>query len=238
MLSFVKLSDRSTILKSCYCSVTQHVRLFVTAAHQASLSFYHLPELAQTHVHWVGDATQPSHPLLSPSPPAFNLSHHQGLFQWVSSFHQVTKIFVSASVSVLPMNIQDYFLCDWLVWSPCSARDSQESSPTHSSKASVLLQPAFFVFFSFLLTSLSITDSRFIYLTETDSNSFLLRTEWYSVVYMYHIFFIHSSFDGHLGCFHVQPTVNSAAMNIGVCVSFGNPLQYSCLENSMDRGAL
>ena len=53
---------------------------------------YQLLELAQTHVHWVGDAVQPSHPLLSPSPPAFNLSQHQGLFQWVSSSHQVAKV--------------------------------------------------------------------------------------------------------------------------------------------------
>ena len=49
-------------------------------------------ELAQTHVHWVGDAIQPYHPLSSPSPPAFSLSQHQGLFQWVSSSHQVTKV--------------------------------------------------------------------------------------------------------------------------------------------------
>ena len=46
-----------------------------------------LPEFTQTHVHWVGDAMQPSHPLSSPSPPAFNLSQHQGLFQWISSSH-------------------------------------------------------------------------------------------------------------------------------------------------------
>ena len=51
-----------------------------------------LPGLAWTHVHWVGDAIQPSHPLFSPSPPAFNLSQHQGLFQWVSSSHQVAKV--------------------------------------------------------------------------------------------------------------------------------------------------
>ena len=50
-----------------------------------------LPELAQTHVHQVGDAIQPSHPLLSPSPPAFYITKHQGLFQWVSSSHQVAK---------------------------------------------------------------------------------------------------------------------------------------------------
>ena len=51
-----------------------------------------LPELAQTHVHWVGDVIKPSHPLSSPSPPGFNLSQHQGLFQWVSSSHQVDKV--------------------------------------------------------------------------------------------------------------------------------------------------
>ena len=53
---------------------------------------HQLLELTQTHVHQVGDATQPSHPLSSPSPPAFNLSQHQGLFQRVSSSHQVAKI--------------------------------------------------------------------------------------------------------------------------------------------------
>ena len=53
---------------------------------------YQLPELAQTHVHRVGDAIQPSHPLSSPSPSAFNLSQHQGLFQWVSYSHQVAKV--------------------------------------------------------------------------------------------------------------------------------------------------
>ena len=51
-----------------------------------------LLELTQTHVHWVGDATQPSHPLSSPAPPTFNLSQHQGLFQWVSSSYQVAKV--------------------------------------------------------------------------------------------------------------------------------------------------
>ena len=51
-----------------------------------------LLEFAQTHVHWVSDAIQPSHPLLPSSPPALNLSQHQGLFQWVSSLHQIAKI--------------------------------------------------------------------------------------------------------------------------------------------------
>ena len=54
---------------------------------------HQLPESTQTHVHEVGDAIQPSHPLSSPSPPALNLSQHQGLFKWVSSSHQEAKVF-------------------------------------------------------------------------------------------------------------------------------------------------
>ena len=53
---------------------------------------HQLPEFTQTHVHRVGDAIQPSHPLSSPSPPALNLSQHQGLFKWVSSLYQVAKV--------------------------------------------------------------------------------------------------------------------------------------------------
>ena len=53
---------------------------------------HQLPQLTQTHVHWVNDAIQPSHPLSSPFPPAFNLSQLQGLLNWVSSSHRVTKV--------------------------------------------------------------------------------------------------------------------------------------------------
>ena len=53
---------------------------------------YQLQEFTQTHVHWVGDAIQPSHPLSSPSPPALNLSQHEGLFKWVSSLHQEAQV--------------------------------------------------------------------------------------------------------------------------------------------------
>ena len=56
------------------------------------LVHHQLPELTQTYIHRVGDAIQPSHPLLSSSPPAFNLSQHQGLFRWVSSSQQVAKV--------------------------------------------------------------------------------------------------------------------------------------------------
>ena len=76
-----------------------------------------LQEFTQTHIHWVGDAIQPSHPLSSPSPPAFNLSQHQAPFKWVSSSHKVAKVLgVSASASVLPMNIPDWFPLRWTGW--------------------------------------------------------------------------------------------------------------------------
>ena len=72
---------------------------------------HQLPESTQTCVHWVGDAIQQSHPLPSPSPPALNLSQHQGLFKWVSSLHQVAKVL--ASTSVLPMNTQGWSPLGW-----------------------------------------------------------------------------------------------------------------------------
>ena len=81
---------------------------------------HQLPELAQTHVHQVSDAIQPSHPLSSPSPPAFNLSQHWGIFQWISSSHQVAK---SMKLQLQHQSFQGIFrtdfLYDWLVWSPC-----------------------------------------------------------------------------------------------------------------------
>ena len=83
-------------------------------------------EFTQTFVHWVSDAIQPPHPLLSPSPPTFNLSQHQGLFQWVSSMHQVAKVLEFQ----LPMNTQDWSPLGWTGWISLQSKGSQESSPT------------------------------------------------------------------------------------------------------------
>ena len=73
-----------------------HVWLFATPCMDCSMPgfpvHHQLLEFTQTHVHWVSDAIKPSHPLLSSSPLAFNLSQHQGLFKWVSSSHQVAKV--------------------------------------------------------------------------------------------------------------------------------------------------
>ena len=100
-------------------SFAQSCPLFVTpwtAAYQASLSIInsqltHITnsQLAQTQIHWVSDAIQPSYPLSFPSPPAFYPAQHQSLFQWISSLHQVTK----ALASVLPVNTQDWFPLGW-----------------------------------------------------------------------------------------------------------------------------
>ena len=79
-----------------------------TAAQQAPV-FHHLPELAQSHVHWVGYAIQPSHPLSSPSPPAFSLSQDQGIFQGAGLFISGSQsIEALASALVPPVNIQDW----------------------------------------------------------------------------------------------------------------------------------
>ena len=74
---------------------------------------HQLLEFTQTHVHRVRDAIQPSHPPLSPSPPAPNPSQHQGLFQWVNSASGGQSIGASASVSVLPVNVQDWLPLGW-----------------------------------------------------------------------------------------------------------------------------
>ena len=92
---------------------------------------HQLPESTQTHVHWVSDAVQPTHSLLSPSPPALNLSQHQGLFKWVSSLHQVGKVLeFQLQHQSFQWTLRTDLLRNGLVGSPCSPRDSQESSPT------------------------------------------------------------------------------------------------------------
>ena len=97
---------------------------------------HQLPESTQTHAHWVGDAIQPSYPLSSPSPPALNLSQHQGLFKWVSSAHQVAKALeFQLQHQSFQWTPRTDLLQDGLVGSPFSPRDSQESSPTSQFKS-------------------------------------------------------------------------------------------------------
>ena len=148
-------SDGKTSQKNTNC-VSQLISAFQLLSHvwlcdpmdccmPGSPVHHQLPELTQTPVHWVSDAIQPSHPLSSPSPPVFNLSQHQGLFKWVSSSHQVARVLeFQLQHQSFQWIFRTDFLCDGLVGSPCSLRDSQESSPTlqfksiHSSALSFL----------------------------------------------------------------------------------------------------
>ena len=74
------------------------------------------PESTQTRAHWVSDAIQPSHSLLPPSPPALNLSQHQGLFKWVSSSHQVAKVLEFQLQHQSSVNTQDWSPLEWTGW--------------------------------------------------------------------------------------------------------------------------
>ena len=97
---------------------------------------HQLLEFTQTHAHQVGDAIQPSHPLSSPSPPAPNPSQHQGLFKWVTSSHAVAKVMeFQLQHQSFQWTARTDLLQDGLVGSPCSPRDSQESSPTPQFKS-------------------------------------------------------------------------------------------------------
>ena len=136
-------SQFSSVAQSCstLCNPTDCSMPGLAVHHQ-------LPEPTQTHVHWVGDAIQLAHPLSSPFLPTFNLSQHQGLFKWVRSSHQVAKVMeFQLQYQSLQWTLRTDFLYDGLVGSPCSPRNSQESSPTlqlksiNSSALSFLYSP-------------------------------------------------------------------------------------------------
>ena len=106
---------------------------------------HQLLQLSQTHVHQVSDATQPSYPLSSPSPAALNLSEHQGLFQLVSSLHQVGKVL---ELQLQHQSLQwiyrtDFFRMDWLAL--LAVQGTVNSLQHHSSKASIIWCSAFFI---------------------------------------------------------------------------------------------
>ena len=107
---------------------------------------HQLPESTQTHVQWVGDAIQPSHPLLSPFPPAFSLSQHQGLFQWVSSSHQVAKL-LEFQLQLDPSNEYPGLISFRMDWLDLLAVQGTLKSllQHHSSKTSILQCSALFI---------------------------------------------------------------------------------------------
>ena len=137
---------------SCrYCSVAKSYLTLCNPMDYSMSGFpklHCLPKLAQIHIHWVTDAIQPSQPLLPLSPPALNLSQHQGHFQWVSSSYQVAKVLeLQLQHQLFQWIFRTDLLQNGLVGSPYSPRDSQESSPTpqfksiNSSELSFLYSP-------------------------------------------------------------------------------------------------
>ena len=129
---------------------------------------HQLPELAQTHVHWVGDAIQSSHCLSSPSS-ARNLSQHQGLFQWVSSSHQVAK--------VLELLGLIYFRIDW--FDLLVVQGTLKSLlQHHSSKASILGHSGFFRVQLSQFKSVNSWTLRFLYSPTLTSIHRFLESFW------------------------------------------------------------
>ena len=108
--------------------------------------YHQLPELSQTHVHWLRDVIQPPHPLLSPSPDAFNLFQHQGLFQWISSLHQVAKI-LEFRLQHRPSSEYSGLISFRMDWLDLLAVQGtlKRLLQYHSSKASILQCSAFFI---------------------------------------------------------------------------------------------
>ena len=113
---------------------------------------HQLPEFTQTHCHWVSNASQPSHPLSSPSHPTFNLSKHQGVFKRVSSSHWVAKVLEFQHQHHFFQRIfRNDFLQDGLVGSPCSPKDMQVfTTPQFKSNNSSALN----FLYSLILTSI------------------------------------------------------------------------------------
>ena len=107
---------------------------------------HYLPEFAQTRVHWVGDAIQPSHPLSAPSLPALNLSQQQDVFQWVSSLHQVAKV-LAFSFNISPSNEYSGLISCRIDWFDLIVQGTLKSLLQHHSlKTSILWHSAFSVF--------------------------------------------------------------------------------------------
>ena len=187
---------------------------------------HHLPGFAHTHVHWVSDAIQPSHPLSSPSPPAFSLSQHQGLFQWV----------ILATPSIQSMLVS----LPLLYWP-----HRGEELATRISRLRLGYRPAFLISSALCIHSWYSRDDWWtpvpssLHHPEQESNLFVLR-----------FFHVYSGDDNVTHQASLVPLwwKNPAANAGDACLIPGsgrslgegdsNPLQYSCLGNPMDKRSL
>ena len=131
MLKYLTIIQFSSVTQSCLtlCDTMNCSMPGLPVCHQ-------FPEFTQTHVHWVGDAIQPSHPLSSTSPSALNLSQNQGLSKWISCLHQVAKVLeFQLQHQSFQWTPRTDLLLDGLVGPPWNPKDSQESSPTPQFKS-------------------------------------------------------------------------------------------------------
>ena len=131
----------------CCCSVPQSCPTLSDPMDYSMPGFpvlHYLPQFAQTHVHGVSDAIQPSHPRSLPSLPVLILSQHQGLFQRVDSASGGQSIGASASASVLPMNIQGWFPLGWtgLISLPSKGLSRVFSNTTAQKHQFLAIQPS------------------------------------------------------------------------------------------------
>ena len=158
---------------------------------------HQLLESTQTHVHWVGDAIQSSYPLSSPSP-AVNLSQHQNLFKWVSSLHQVAKVW-SFGFKISPSNEHPGLISIRMDWLDLLAIQGTLKSllQHHSSKASILWCSAFFIVqFShpYMTTGKTIALTRCFWYTEIFKKCILIKYSASCYVQLFLIVFLKDYF--------------------------------------------
>ena len=187
---------------------------------------HHLPKLAQTHVHWVRDVIQLSRPLLSPSPPAFYLFQHLGLFQWVRSSIRWPKYW-SFSFSISPSSEYSGLISFRIDWFDFLAVQGTLKSflQHHSSKASILWHsPFFMVQFShpYMITGKVLALTRCTFVGKMMSLLFNMLSRW---------------LDGKTSAYYVGDPGLIPGWGRSSGERNGNLFQYSCLENPMDRGA-
>ena len=173
---FIVISQFSSVAQSCptLCDPMNRCTPGLPVHHQ-------LPEFIQTHVHWVVDTIQPSHPLSSPSPPALNLSQHQGLFKWVSSSHQVAKILEfqlqHQSFQWTPLVS---FRMDWL--NLLAVQETLKGLlQHHSSKASIFRHSTFFIAqlsHPYMTTGKTIALTRWTFVGKVMSLLFNMLSRW------------------------------------------------------------
>ena len=141
-----QISSSDQFSSDQFSSVAQLCPTFANPCSMPGLPVHHqLPEFIQTHVHWVGDAIQPSHPLLSPSPPALKLTQHQGLSN-ESALRIRWPTYWSSSFNISPSNEHSGLISFRMDWLDLLAVQGTPKSllQHHSSKASILWHSAFF----------------------------------------------------------------------------------------------